>query len=173
MTKHILVATDGSDKAREAVTMAADLAKALNARLTVLHVILHGLRAEEATRLADAEHLVRRVSAYTMPQLGRAPASMNEFFQESQGDIPQAVSVLGDHIARDAAENARSLGVGTVDTRVEPGDYAETILAVADEIGADLIVIGSRGLGRLRGLLIGSVSQKVVQHAPCSVMVVR
>ncbi len=173
MTKHILVATDGSDKAREAVTMAADLAKALNARLTVLHVILHGLRAEEATRLADAEHLVRRVSAYTMPQLGRAPASMNEFFQESQGDIPQAVSVLGDHIARDAAENARSLGVGTVDTRVEPGDYAETILAVADEIAADLIVIGSRGLGALRGLLIGSVSQKVVQHAPCSVVVVR
>lgn len=173
MTKHILVATDGSDKAREAVTMAADLAKALNARLTVLHVILHGLRAEEATRLADAEHLVRRVSAYTMPQLGRAPASMNEFFQESQGDIPQAVSVLGDHIARDAAENARSLGVGTVDTRVEPGDYAETILAVADEIGADLIVIGSRGLGTWRGLLIGSVSQKVVQHAPCSVVVVR
>ncbi|ASY65768.1 Universal stress protein UspA-related nucleotide-binding protein (plasmid) [Sinorhizobium sojae CCBAU 05684] len=173
MTKHILVATDGSDQAREAVTMAADLAKALNARLTVLHVILHGLRAEEATRLADAEHLVRRVSAYTMPQLGRTPASMNEFFQESQGDIPQAVSVLGDHIARDAAENARSLGVGTVDTRVEPGDYAETILAVADEIGADLIVIGSRGLGGLRGLLIGSVSQKVVQHAPCSVVVVR
>ncbi|QFI69758.1 universal stress protein [Sinorhizobium alkalisoli] len=173
MTKHILVATDGSDKAHDAVTMAADLAKAANARLTVLHVILHGLRAEEANRLADAEHLVRRVSAYTMPQLGRVPASMNEFFQASQGDIPQAVSVLGDQIARDAAENARTLGVGTVDTRVEPGDYAETILSVADEVGADLIVVGSRGLGRLRGLLVGSVSQKVVQYAPCSVVVVR
>ncbi|RVH85207.1 universal stress protein, partial [Sinorhizobium medicae] len=60
-----------------------------------------------------------------------------------------------------------------VDVRVEPGDYAETILAVADEVDADLIVVGSRGLGGLRGLLVGSVSQKVVQHADCSVLVVR
>lgn len=173
MIKHILVATDGSDKARDAVTMAANLAKPLDARLTVLHVILHGIRAEEASRLAEAEHMARRVSAYTMPQLGRAPASMNEFFQASQGNIAQMVSVLGDHIAGDAAENARSIGVSSVDMRVEPGDYAETILAVADEIGADMIVVGSRGLGRLRGMLVGSVSQKVVQHAHCSVMVVR
>lgn len=173
MITHILVATDGSDKARDAVAMAANLAKSLNARLTVLHVTLHGLRAEEASRLAEAEHLVRRVSAYAMPQLGRVPVSMNEFFQASQGDVAQMVSVLGDHIAGDAAENARSIGVGNVDMRVEPGDYAETILAVADEIGADMIALGSRGLGRLRGMLVGSVSQKVIQHAHCSVMVVR
>jgi nucleotide-binding universal stress UspA family protein len=98
---------------------------------------------------------------------------MNEFFQASQGNITQMVSVLGDHIAGDAVENARSIGVSSVDIRVEPGDYAETILAVADEIGADMIVVGSRGLGQLSGMLVGSVSQKVVQHAHCSVMVVR
>jgi len=173
MTKHILVATDGSDKAREAVTMAAKLAKGLGTRLTILHVILHGLRAEEASRLAEAEHLVRRVSAVTMPQLGRVPGSMGELFRASQGDIGQMVSVLGDRIAEDAADYARGIGVGNVETRVEPGDYAETILAVAEEIGADMIVVGSRGLGRLKGMLVGSVSQKIIQHARCSVLVVR
>lgn len=173
MTKHILVATDGSDKAREAVTMAANLAKALGTRLTILHVILHGLRAEEASRLAEAEHLVRRVSAVTMPRLERVPSSMGELFLASQGDIGQMVSVLGERIAEDAAESARSIGVDSVNTRVEPGDYAETILAVTKEIGADMIVLGSRGLGRLKGMLVGSVSQKIIQHAHCSVLVVR
>lgn len=173
MTKHILVATDGSDKAREAVTMAANLAKALGTRLTVLHVMLHGLRAEEASHLAEAEHLVRRVSAVTMPRLERVPGSMSELFHASQGDIGQMVSVLGERIAEDAAESARSIGVDSVHTRVEPGDYAETILAVTEEIGADMIVVGSRGLGRLKGMLVGSVSQKIIQHARCSVMVVR
>ncbi|MEY9626334.1 universal stress protein [Sinorhizobium fredii] len=173
MTKHILVATDGSDKAREAVTMAANLAKALGTRLTILHVILHGLRAKEASRLTEAEHLVRRVSAVTMPQLERVPGSMGELFRASHGDIGEMVSVLGDRIAENAAETARSIGASSVDTRVEPGDYAETILAVAEEIGADMIVVGSRGLGRLRGMMVGSVSQKIIQHAHCSVMVVR
>ncbi|MEZ0000670.1 universal stress protein [Sinorhizobium fredii] len=173
MTKHILVATDGSDKAREAVAMAANIAKALGARLTILHVILHGLRAEEASRLAEPEHLVRCVSAVTMPQLERVPSSMGEFFRASQGDIGEMVSVLGDRFAEDAADIARRIGVSSVETRVEPGVYAETILKVAEDVGADMIVVGSRGLGRLRGMLVGSVSQKIIQHAHCSVMVVR
>jgi len=173
MPRHILVATDGSDKAREAVTMAANLAKTLGTKLTILHVILHGLRAEEASHLAEAEHLVRRVSAVTLPRLQPVPGSMGELFHASHGAIAEMVSVLGDRIAEGAAESSRIIGVSNVDTRVETGDCAETILAVAEEIGADMIVVGSRGLGRLRGMLVGSVSQKIIQHAHCSVLVVR
>ncbi len=173
MIKHILVATDGSAKAREAVTMAAKLGKTLAGKLTVLHVIMHGLRAEEASRLAEEEYLVRRVSAMTLPALQPVPESMVNLFRASHGDIGEMVSILGDRIVEEAAESARSIGADSVDARVEPGDYAETILAVADEVDADLIVVGSRGLGGLRGLLVGSVSQKVVQHADCSVLVVR
>lgn len=173
MIKHVLVATDGSDKARQAVEVAANFAKAVGARVTILHVILHGVRAEQASRLAWSEHLVRRVSAITVPGQERTLASMSDWFQSSHGDVGEVVSVLGERIAEDAAEDARTIGVTDVHTRVEAGDYAETVLALAQEIGADLIVVGSRGLGRLTGIMLGSVSQKIVQHAACSVMVVR
>lgn len=62
---------------------------------------------------------------------------------------------------------------GEVHTEILEGAPAEAILDVANTRKSDLIVMGSRGLGRLRGALLGSQSQKVVQHAPCPVLIVR
>jgi nucleotide-binding universal stress UspA family protein len=62
---------------------------------------------------------------------------------------------------------------GEIHIEVLEGPPAEAILAVAATRHNDLIVMGSRGLGRLSGLLLGSQSQKVVQHAPCPVLIVR
>lgn len=62
---------------------------------------------------------------------------------------------------------------GEVHTEILEGPPAEAILDVAKTRKSDLIVMGSRGLGRLRGALLGSQSQKVVQHAPCPVLIVR
>ena len=59
-----------------------------------------------------------------------------------------------------------------VATRQVPGDPATTICEVAEDEGADVIVVGNRGLHGRRRWLIGSVPQVVLQHAPCSVMVV-
>lgn len=53
------------------------------------------------------------------------------------------------------------------------GPAADAIVAVAEVRNADLVVMGTRGMGSLKGLLFGSVSNKVTQHAPCSVLVVR
>lgn len=169
MIKHVLVATDGSDQARQAVEIAATIAKSLDAPITILHVIQHGVRAAEAIRLARGDDHLRRGPIVQE----RTVVSANEVFQSVQGDIGEAASVLGELIVENAAEEARSIGAGDVHTRVEPGDYAETVLAVAEEIGADMIVVGSRGLGRLTGMVLGSVSQKIVEHAGCSVTVVR
>jgi nucleotide-binding universal stress UspA family protein len=67
-----------------------------------------------------------------------------------------------------------SLGEPSYDVREEllEGPEAESILKVAEKIQSDIIVIGTRGLGAVKGLLLGSVSRKVIHYAPCPVMVV-
>jgi nucleotide-binding universal stress UspA family protein len=57
--------------------------------------------------------------------------------------------------------------------RVSPGDTPEQIVAVAEEVGADLIVMGTRGMTEWRSLLLGGVANKVVTHARCPVLLVR
>jgi nucleotide-binding universal stress UspA family protein len=67
--------------------------------------------------------------------------------------------------------------VGTISAEISTetieGDPAEVILEVAKAHNSNVIVMGSRGLGKLAGLLLGSTSQKVVSHAPCPVLIVR
>jgi nucleotide-binding universal stress UspA family protein len=64
-------------------------------------------------------------------------------------------------------------GVKKVDTLSEGGDYADSILDAIDETGADLVVLGRRGLGKVRQFLIGSVSNKVAQHAGSAVLLIQ
>jgi nucleotide-binding universal stress UspA family protein len=71
------------------------------------------------------------------------------------------------------AAEAKRKGVSPISTRVEVGDSAAAILAVADEEKSDFIVMGTRGLGSIKGPLLGSVSHKVVQLAHCSVITVK
>jgi nucleotide-binding universal stress UspA family protein len=75
-------------------------------------------------------------------------------------------------IADEAAEHLRAAGA-RVDTAVRGGDPAHQLIEAATEAGADLIVTGSRGATGLGRLLLGSVARGVLQHAPCSVMIVR
>lgn len=77
-----------------------------------------------------------------------------------------------DEIIKKAVEAVGEIP-GEIHTEVLEGSPAEAILDVANTRKNDLIVMGSRGLGRLTGLLLGSQSQKVVQHAPCPVLIVR
>jgi nucleotide-binding universal stress UspA family protein len=80
----------------------------------------------------------------------------------------RAHSVLGERIALIAAA-----GGGVSGDHVRVGRPAEEIVALAEEIGAGLIVMGSRGLGRVRRALMGSISDSVVRHAHCPVLVIR
>jgi nucleotide-binding universal stress UspA family protein len=60
-----------------------------------------------------------------------------------------------------------------IHTELIESDAAEAIIEVANTRDSSVIVMGSRGLGRLAGLVLGSTSQKVVSHAPCPVLIVR
>jgi len=138
-------------------------------------VLQHGARTEELSRMAEAEHMVRHVSAKARPDIADIPSNMDAIFtgRLSGAERERMIAVIGDEIVNRAASKARDAGAKDVSTRVVNGDYDEGILRMAKEAGADTIVIGHRGLGRLQRFLQGSVSQKVNQQAECTVVTVR
>ncbi|HEY7331668.1 MAG TPA: universal stress protein, partial [Candidatus Limnocylindria bacterium] len=75
-------------------------------------------------------------------------------------------------LAERAAEQLARAGIGA-DVELREGDPADQLIRAAEAVGADLIVVGSRGLSTIPRLLIGSVARKVLLHAPQSVLVVR
>ena len=69
-------------------------------------------------------------------------------------------------------EEARAAGV-RAEVHARQGDPADAILDVAEETGADLIVVGNKGMTGAKRFLLGSVPNKVSHHAPCSVLIIR
>jgi len=175
MITTILVPTDGSTHANKAVELAADIASKYGSKLILLHVIKRGSDSAELRRMAEVEHMIEP----HMDVLGRTTANVGA----GMGDalhVPRSesipVSVL-DSIGRSLLEHASHLakekGASDVEAVVEDGDAARKILDCAEKRGANLIVMGSRGLSDLKGLLLGSVSHKVSHLAECTCMTVR
>ena len=79
----------------------------------------------------------------------------------------------GPAVRRRPVEKARQSGVSAIQTVVQEGDPAQTILQVARERHADMIVMGSRGLGDVGGFLLGSVSHKVSSLAECTCIIIK
>jgi nucleotide-binding universal stress UspA family protein len=141
----IVVGTDGSDTAREAVRQAIELAGRLGARLHV-------------------------VCAYEpVPQ-----ARLREEAQQVPEDLQWLINPRADVDAtlREAAAAAREAGVDAV-PYARQGDPADAILDVAEEQGAQLVVVGNKGMTGARRFLLGSVPNRVSHHAPCSVLIIR
>ncbi len=145
MFASIVVGTDGSETAREAVRQAVELAARLGARLRI-------------------------VSAYEPVPAAR----LREEAREVPLDLEWAINPREDVDAtlREAAEAARDGGVDA-ETYARQGDPADAILDVAEEQGADLIVVGNKGMTGARRFLLGSVPNRVSHHAPCSVLIIR
>jgi nucleotide-binding universal stress UspA family protein len=146
----ILCATDGSAAAGKALALACELAKCKSAKLLVLHVHHrrhHGPEPDELEVFAMAEHMA-----------------------VSEAGAPYAVSEM---IAKEAESVARAAGLRDVESLVVEGDPTRRITDIARDRRADAIVVGSRGLGEVAGLLLGSVSHKLAQLAPCTCIIVR
>jgi len=143
--ERIVVGTDGSDTAAEAVRQAIELAKLSGAKLDI-------------------------VSAYEpVPE-----TRLREESGEIPGDVAHAVGPREDvNTTLDAAAGpAKKAGV-EVETHAREGDPADAILDVAEEFKADLIVVGNKGMTGARRFLLGSVPNKISHHAPCGVYIVR
>jgi nucleotide-binding universal stress UspA family protein len=141
----IVVGTDGSETAAEAVRQAIDLAKLAGAQLSIISayapVSKRRVQDEQAAAPADVQH-----------QIGP---------REDVNLVLEAAAAL-----------ARKEGI-EVQTHPVEADPAEAILNVAEETNADLIVVGNKGMTGARRYLLGSVPNNVSHHAPCSVIIVR
>jgi nucleotide-binding universal stress UspA family protein len=141
----IVVGTDGSETAAEAVRQAVDLAKLAGATLSI-------------------------VSAYSpVPE-----RKVKDEQRDAPADVQYEIGPREDVnlILDDAAAGARKEGI-EVQTHPVEGDPAEVILGVAEETKADLIVVGNKGMTGARRFILGSVPNNISHHAPCSVIIVR
>lgn len=179
MTHKILAATDGSEAADRAVALAIELAKGLGARLCFAHVLTHERPGIGLRDYAEVEHLVERarqpLSAFPTPHGERSAGYWGGLAPDETRDGGEEWLSLaaGENMLSEAVGRAQAAGVQEVESTTLQGEPAEAIISEAAARECDMIVLGSRGLGALRGVLQGSVSQKVMHHATSSVVVVR
>jgi nucleotide-binding universal stress UspA family protein len=140
----IVLATDGSAEATLAVRTAADIATKASSELHIVY-------ATPIPMAVDPASEVLRVSEEAEERVKR---EAQQFLDEQLKQVEAA-------------------GGRVTQSHARMGRPDEEIVTLADELGAGLIVIGSRGLGGIRRALMGSVSDSVVRHAHCPVMVVR
>jgi len=145
MFKSIVVGTDGSDTAGQAVRQAVDLARAVGAKIEL-------------------------VSAYEPVPEQRLREERRDMPEDLQWAVNPREDV--DATLQAAAVIAREAGV-EVDIYPRQGDPADAILDVAEEREADLIIVGNKGMTGAKRFLLGSVPNKVSHHAPCSVLIIR
>lgn len=145
MFKSIVVGTDGSETATQAVRQAAELARAVGAKLQL-------------------------VSAYEPVPEQRLKQERRDTPEDLQWAINPREDV--DATLDAAAAIGEQAGV-EVDKYPRQGDPADAILDVAEEQEADLIIVGNKGMTGAKRFLLGSVPNKVSHHAPCSVLIIR
>jgi nucleotide-binding universal stress UspA family protein len=140
-----LVATDGSDGADRAIDYAARWAKHVSAELLIVNII----------------------GGYGLPN-----KLMRTFTQAQHAWLDEMLQSLSAEMLTKARDRAQGAGVAVILLDSRSGDVAQSIINIAKEKTADVIVVGKRGAGHVAGVLIGSVSQKLVSLAPLPVVVV-
>ena len=146
MARTIVCGVDGSHDSRIALEVAADLAERLGARLVLAH----------AVEYAGSPYGVAAALGGIAPQISTAARDDTE---------EEAGKQLLEHIAFQA-------GLDQAQRRIVIGDPAERLAELADDEGAELIVVGSRGRGAFKAAFLGSVSNSLVGVARCPVVIV-
>ena len=124
-----------------------------------------------ALRWAIAEARLRGASVDVVTAYSMSYAAMNPEFAYLEADPEALVARVKEMQADAIAEVSAGAPDVTIMARVVPGPAAGALARLAQN--AELLVVGSRGRGRVRELLLGSVSSYVTHHAPCPVVVVR
>lgn len=144
MFKHIVLATDGSSAAQKACQAAFEMARSMNAKVTAAFVI----------------------DPYPYMTLGEDTSNAFQAYMS-------AALATSAQITSDLEEQVKQAGVTLEKRVIESGDVAASILLVAKETDADLIVMGSHGRTGIERLLLGSVANKVLSMSKLPVLIVR
>ena len=150
----ILLATDGSREAELATQTAVDLARMSDSELHVVYVQDYSSIALLYPEVSDPEGVV-------MPD------------PILEGDLERSSEQRSRELLDAEVERVRSAGGTVAQAHLMMGEVAREIVHLAEDLRAGLIVMGSRGRGGIRRALMGSVSDSVVRHAHCPVMVTR
>ena len=155
MFEKILVPLDGSEHSAKALEKAIQIAKKFEARITLIHVYsvyVQPILLPEPTT----------VGISTVPLLTAAEVSK----------VAETARSAGNRILADGEEKAKSEDVQVEKMLVE-GHAVQEIVRVAKEGDFDLVVMGARGLSRIKEILLGSVSDGVMHHVTCPIMLVK
>jgi nucleotide-binding universal stress UspA family protein len=152
MINRILVATDASAASNRALEMAAQLSTQYDAELLIVHVIRDMQIPFEIKEIPELE------------------SDTIESFATARDEIMRKIAQT---ILKDAKQKAGKAGASEVQTTIGTGDPGTSILDSAKRREVDMIVIGTRGLGKLKGQILGSVSRKVTNNAETSCLIVR
>jgi len=152
MINRILVATDASAASNRALKMAVQIAGQHDAELLIIHVI------------RDMQ------IPFDIKEIPELEFNKFEAFNDAREEILRKVA---ESVLRSAKEKAEKAGANKVQTAIGTGDPATSILGFAGRRKVDMIVLGTRGLGKLKGRILGSVSRKVTNNAETSCLIVR
>jgi len=163
MLKTILVPVDGSGYANRAVDYASDLASRYGAKIILLHAMAPSTRhrfeqpPDEIRQYIAAEHLEGAVDIYPV---------VEKIF--ARADARAAEEIL-----KKGAARAKDAGAKEIARESREGSPAEVILDAVKSFDVDTVVMGSRGFSEMKGLLVGSVSLKILHHTEVPVTIVR
>jgi nucleotide-binding universal stress UspA family protein len=169
--ERILVALDGSEHSEKALDLASDIAGKYGAELILLHVMSDRPLTGAEREMAEVEYLDDLLSSLDAPNIGGGAdprLRAQRVLQHYAGVAHRFRELVGNRLITQARARAGEKEVRSVQTLLEDGDPASTILRVAQGRDVDMIFLGSRGLGAAKGLLIGSVSHKVAHLAECT-----
>ena len=155
MFKKILVPLDGSEHSLRALTIAIQIAKKFGGKITLIHVYSVTIRPV----------IMPEPTTLTPPMIpAMTPAEVSK--------AVEATRKAGASILADGEQKVKAKEV-QVETILREGHTVQEIVKTAKEGKFDLIVIGGRGISKIRELLLGSVTDGVIHHAPCPVLVIK
>lgn len=173
----ILLAVDGSEHANKSISIAASLARQSDAHVIVLYATEEKAISKQMRRgieIEYADEIATRMKAVDFNTPLPDETQYARTMVSHSADISRIVNSLnGELILRKAVSELHDKGVESVKPLQLEGNPADRIVEVSEQDNVDTIVMGCRGVGKLKGIVLGSSSQSVAHRVNCSVVIVK